>query len=487
MPKRKRVLVIGDVMVDRWIEGSMTRISPEAPSPIIQEKTVIHQPGGAANVAANIAALGNPTLLCGVVGKDWEADWLRQWLVDQYGMVLNLVEHPRAPTARKTRITCGGQQIVRLDREERLRTSGRVVTDRQVEAAVLAGVQAALQQARELNIGMIVMVDYHKGALSQDIVGPVILEARALEIPVFVDTKPGRCNWYRGASLLKPNFQEACEMCEHVVHPGLWMGHDEDQARIMARQLHLQWDLGTVVITRGVHGATGYDGQQYYSQAVDTKEVYDVTGAGDTFMAVLAHAAVHGQTLPEAMRQATMAATLAVQHHHTFVITQAMLDEELLRRDGKVLGVEAAVRYVERQREAGKSIVMTNGRYCYLHHGHIESLRWARQQGDFLVVAVNSDKSILALHARHGVDAKYMPEKYRVELIAQQPCVDLVVLFDDPDVEGTVHELKPDVLVKGAQYQSEAVPGADYVARRGGEVRFAPMVRGISATDLVES
>ncbi len=482
MPKRKRVLVIGDVMVDRWIEGSMTRISPEAPSPIIQEKTVIHQPGGAANVAANIAALGNPTLLCGVVGKDWEADWLRQWLVDQYGMMLNLVEHPSAPTTRKTRITCGGQQIVRLDREER-------VTDYQVEAAVLAGVQAALQQAHELNIGMIVMIDYRKGALSEDIVQPVILAACALGIPIFVDTKPGHCDWYRGASLLKPNFQEAHEMCEGVVHPGLWMGHNEDQARIMARQLHLQWDLGTVVITRGAHGATGYDGQQFYNQSVDTKEVYDVTGAGDTFMAVLVHAAVHGQNLPEAMRQAAMAATLAVQHHRTFVITQAAMDEELLRRDGKVLGVEDAARYIERQRTAERSIVMTNGRYRYLHHGHIESFRWAKQQGDFLVVAVNSDKSLQELHAQRplGDDERAMPEQYRAELIAQQPCVDLVVLFDDSSVESTVRELKPDILVKGAQYQSGNVPGADYVARRGGEVRFAPMVRGVSATNLTES
>ena len=133
MARRKRVLVIGDVMVDRWIEGPMTRISPEAPSPVIQEETVTHQPGGAANVAANIAALGNPTLLCGVVGKDWEADLLRQWLIDQYAMTINLVERADAPTSCKTRITCGGQQIIRLDREDSM-------PDAQVEAAMLEAV-----------------------------------------------------------------------------------------------------------------------------------------------------------------------------------------------------------------------------------------------------------------------------------------------------------------------------------------------------------
>jgi D-beta-D-heptose 7-phosphate kinase/D-beta-D-heptose 1-phosphate adenosyltransferase len=463
MSKRKRILVLGDVMVDQWIEGPMTRISPEAPSPVIQENTVIHQPGGAANVAANIAALGNPVLLCGVVGKDWEASWLRQWLTDRYEMVINLVEHPDAPTTRKTRITSGGQQIVRVDREA-------VLYSDETEAAVLGGMQVAIQQAYDLDIGMIVVADYKKGAVTQGIASSVLLAAAALSIPVFVDTKPAHLDWYRGASLLKPNFKEASEMCENYVHPGMWLGGDEGQAMVMASELHRRGEFGSVVITRGAHGATGYDGQQYYNQAADAKEVYDVTGAGDTFMAVLAHAAVHGQSLPEAMRQASMASTLAVQHHHTFVIDQIALDEELLRRNGKVLPLEYAVRYVNRQREAGRTIVMTNGKFCYLHHGHLESFRWAKQQGDFLVVAVNSDKS-LELQA-----APFMPEKYRTQLIAQQPCVDLVVLFDDADVEGVVHQFNPNVLVKGAQYASATVPGADYVARHGGEMRFAPMI-----------
>lgn len=479
MTKRKKILVVGDVMVDQWIEGPMTRISPEAPAPIIQEETVLHQPGGAANVAANIAALGNPTLLCGVVGDDWEAGWLRRHLSDQYGMSLNLIEHPTAPTSRKTRITCGGQQIIRLDREEPSWVAS-------VEAAMIAAIQAVLQQAQELNLGMVVVADYNKGALPAGVLAALLPAAAALSIPVFVDTKPSRVAWYRGASLLKPNFKEACAMCESLVHPGMWLGDEEDQAVIMARHLQRQWGLGAVVITRGRHGATAYDGRQHYNQSTDGKEVYDVTGAGDTFMAVLAHAGVRGQALPEALRQASAAATLAVQRRHTFVITQAALDVELLRRGGKVLYLEEAERYVNRQRADGQTIVMTNGRYRYLHHGHIESFRWARQQGDFLVVAVNSDKSLELLHAQRGIGVAYMPEQYRAALVAQQAGVDLVVLFDDPSVENTVRQLNPHILVKGLQYVEETVPGADYVARHGGEVRFAPMVPGVSTTILEE-
>jgi D-beta-D-heptose 7-phosphate kinase/D-beta-D-heptose 1-phosphate adenosyltransferase len=474
MSRSKSVLVVGDVMVDRWIEGPMTRISPEAPSPVILEEAVTHQPGGAANVAANIAALGNPTLLCGVVGDDWEGRWL-QTALSSRGVTSNLIAHESAPTTCKARITCGGQQVIRVDRERPPDTYAECIN------RVTAAVQAALQQAHSLNLGLVVISDYAKGALDQEFVERLLMSARSLEIPVLVDTKPCNIAWYRGASLLKPNFKEASQMCDALVHPGLWIGDNDDQAMIMARHLHNQWGFGTVIITRGAHGATAYDGQQHYNQDVDAKEVYDVTGAGDTFMAVLADSVLRERALPEAMKLAATAATLAVQHHQTFVLTRSVLDDEVLRRDGKVVQWRDASRYIERQQEAEKIVVMTNGRYRFLHHGHIETFRWAKRQGDFLVVAVNSDASLRALG-----DTVFMPEAYRAELIAQRKCVDMVVLFDDPSVESTVRELKPDILVKGAQYEDQAVPGADFVARRGGEVRFAPMIEGVSVTSLAE-
>lgn len=478
---RKRLLVIGDVMVDRWVEGPMTRISPEAASPIVLEQTVTHQPGGAANVAANIAALGNPVLLCGVVGSDWEGNWLGEHLANDYGIVVNLVQHPQAPTICKARITCSGQQVMRVDREK-----PRDVYE-QCEEKVRDAIRAAMYESNALNLGAVVVADYKKGALSQGIIATVLMAAGAAGIPVLVDTKPDNLCWYRGASLLKPNFAEAKQMCLSLVHPGMIMGDDVDMAMIMSRYLRQQWDLGAVVITRGGGGATAYDGQRHYNQETESQEVYDVTGAGDTFMAMLADSVVHGRSLPESLRLSTMAATLAVRHHRTFVVTRAALDDEVLRQNGKVMPVVDAIRYVERRREAGQTIVLTNGKFRFLHHGHVETFRWAKRQGDFLIVAVNSDKSLAALRAPGAAPPNAMPEAYRAELIAQQDCVDMVVLFDDASAERVVRELKPDVLVKGAEYQSQIIPGADFVARQGGEVRFSPMIEGVSATKLADS
>lgn len=476
------VLVIGDVMLDRRMEGEMHRISPEAPVPVVHQKTVQATPGGAANVAANLAALGCTTFLLGVIGDDLEGQWLRTLLAERGVQYLNLLTRRNLRTITKTKVTVRGQQVLRIDQEDGDLCGTNVTAHAQ---EILAAARACLSLTPRVQL--IICSDYQKGTFTHALATQLVELSREFNVPLFVDTKPGGVSGFAGATLFKPNLSEARRCYAHCVHPVLAEGQDEEAAvELLSRYLYADYNFGQVVITRGGNGASFYNGTEFFTSSVSKQEVFDVTGAGDTFLAVLADTYLRTNDWPSAMLRANTAASEAVRHYGTTTVSRDQLDDAVMRRrglQGKLLTPDEMVNFIARQRRNNKRIVLTNGCFRLLHHGHWELLQWARRQGDTLIVAANSDESLRLLR---GADAAFIPQAYRGQMLASIPGVDAVVFFDEPVAEGIVRRLRPDILVKGAEYSNTSVPGSDWLAQHGGELRFAPMVSDAHVTSLLQ-
>lgn len=478
MSDKKAVLVIGDVMLDARIEGDMLRISPEAPAPVVKQSLTTAWPGGAANVAANLAALGRETYLMGLVGDDRHGHTLCEVLPKNYNVHCNICVAPDIATITKTRITCGGQQVMRVDNEADL-------------APAMSGYESNFKQAAldalraNSNIGAVVFADYAKGTISSALARSVVSQAAYIGALTLVDTKPQNSGHYPEVDVLKPNLAEALSMTRLQAPPLTNYELTARHAGLAAAQLVAGRFCRSSVVTCGKHGAFYSDrGAPPVGARVDAKAVYDVTGAGDTLMAALTDSLLEHGDLPRAVERACLAASVAVGKHGTTLVGADELCDAMMARsyDGKLLSVDDAAAYARRKQRQTLRVGLTNGCFRYLHHGHWDLLRWARAQCDKLIVAVNDDESIRELKG----DKPMIPIAYRAEMLAACPFVDAVVTFSAPSAEETIRKLRPDVLIKGAEYESQHVPGADYVARNGGRVLFAPMTPDISTTRLLE-
>lgn len=475
---RHAILVVGDVMLDRRIEGEVHRVSPEAPVPIVRQTDFREMPGGAANVAANIAAMGRKTYLLGVIGNDYAGQALGYMLPTTYSVNCCLVKRDSGKTITKTKITARGQQILRVDDEN--------------ERIGLGAFDDIVEHLRNVinersDVGLVVISDYGKGTLHSSIIKHIEHMTGVVGLPVYVDTKPDFVAEYgliRHLDLIKPNLAEAMEMCSCDVHLGLSLSApEEDRVAVLCQEIHRRGRFQNVLITRGGNGATFFDGQHSFTSSVSNQEVFDVTGAGDTFMAVLADARLSGYDWPSAALRANTAASEAVRHHGTTIVSRAQLEEAVENRlglHGKIMTTESAVKFVRRHRADGHRIVLANGCFRFIHHGHWDLLRWAKHQGNVLIVAANTDDSIRSLRG----EVPFIPQTYRGEMIASMPFVDAVVFFDEASVLQTIKDIHPDILVKGSEYRSATTVGADWLASKGAEVRFAPMYEGIHASDI---
>lgn len=475
----KVAFCIGDVMLDRRIEGRMTRISPEAPAPVVELDRITEHPGGAANVAVNLAAMGVPVLLLGAVGDDSAGISLGLSIMGD--LKTRLVRLPAVKTIVKTRITCSGQQILRVDE------GGQVPASDELLAAVSSG-QQVIREAYPDGLGAVVLVDYAKGTLSDAVIAAADKMARDNGVPLFVSARPQRLPHYAGragvAVLNAVEAMAAVNECGSFVHPALALADsDASKMEVAAKSLVEHYGFGCVVVTRGPYGASVFDGRAY-SIATVPQQVFDVTGAGDTFFAALCQGFVFGLSLEESVRRANVAGGLAVRQHHTAVISRAEIDEEVRARmgpAGKVMSLEQLVEYLEFRRSHGLSLVgLANGCFDGVHAGHAHLIRYAKTRCDLLIVAYNDDASVTALK---GADRPLMPGEARAYAIAQLPDADRVLEFDG-NVEALVRKLHPDVLFKGIEYRDDAVPGSDYVASRGGQVVFVPMMNRVSTTRL---
>lgn len=465
-----RVLCIGDMMLDRFIHGDVERISPEAPIPVFDIKREETMLGGAGNVVRNLVELGAEACFITVVGDDEAGNTLTQMVgrVDGLEPYL-LVERGRASTV-KTRYVAGSQQMLRADRERRdaLTPASREEMMRLVSACI--GEVAA-----------VVLSDYGKGVICTETAPAIIEEARRAGRPVVVDPKGRDYGRYRGATVITPNRRELAEATGMPV--------DNDAAiTAAARRLIEQTDVEAILVTRSGDGMTlvTRNGDAHHLRA-RAREVYDVSGAGDTVIATFAAAFAQGMPMLQAAQLANAAAGVVVGKVGTATVgphelTAALQEQELAGDEGKVLALDHAQERVARWRRAGKKVVFTNGCFDLLHPGHIALLDQARAAGDRLVVGLNSDASVKRLK---GDDRPVQPASARALVLASLESVDMVVIFEEDTPLRLLETLKPDVLVKGADYTVETVVGADLVQGYGGKVVLADLKPGFSTTSTI--
>jgi len=458
-----RVLVVGDVILDRYWIGATSRISPEAPVPVVRVQACEERPGGAANVAANVAALGAGATLVGTVGTD-EAGATVCRSLDQAGVRNALVSAAGHRTVVKLRVLSQHQQLIRLDFEN---DAYGIDPD-----ALLARFEAALPEC-----GVVVLSDYAKGTLER--ARAFIERARAAGRIVVVDPKGAGFGRYRGASVITPNLREF----EALVGPCA------DEARIAERAegVRAEFDLGALLVTRGERGMTLVARAQppLHLQA-RAREVYDVTGAGDTVCAVLAAALAGGCELAHATALANAAAGVVVGKLGAATVSCAEI-ERALRGDAAGPRIVDAARLLDEvasARRRGQRIVMTNGCFDVLHAGHVACLEAARRLGDRLIVAVNDDASVRRLK---GGGRPLVPLAERMEVLAALAAVDWVVAFTEPTPEALIERVLPDVLVKGGDYRPEAIAGAAQVRAHGGEVVVLPYRDGLSTSAFIDA
>ena len=468
-----RVLVVGDVMLDVYVGGQVRRISPEAPVPVLSVEKRWEVPGGAANVARNLARLGVDVALVGLVGRDSDADSLRQALARE-GVEDTLVPTAARRTTRKVRLLAQGQQLLRLDEESVTPPSAEEME------ALAARVNEKLHDRQAL-----VLSDYAKGVLQAGLAGcltrVLMEEARKRGIPVLVDPKGREWERYAGAQCVTPNAVEFATVCGREAG----MTVTRQDLETLADALRARYHLEHVLVTRGARGMAlfGPEAEPAYCRAA-VREVADVSGAGDTVIATLAACAAKGLAWAECMRVANLAAGVAVGKMGTSPVTLAELNAAL--REGsdnpKLYDLPALLHKVEDWRRKNESVVFTNGCFDLLHPGHVSLIRQSALQGDHLVVGLNSDASVRRLK---GPERPIQNERARALLLSALSGVDAVILFDEDTPLNLVTALLPDVLVKGSDYRVEDVVGADVVRNHGGRVYLADLVKGCSTTGIV--
>ena len=458
-----RILVAGDAMLDEYWFGDTGRISPEAPVPVVTTRAIEQRPGGAANVAQNVAALGGQVRLLAVVGDDSRARALTE-LLSGNGVACDFIEASGTPTIHKLRVLSRNQQLIRLDSEDRL-------TGHEDEF------EALFSNSLD-DVDAIVLSDYGKGTLGR--IEPLIALGRDRGIPVLVDPKGIDFERYRGASALTPNQTEF----EAVVGP--WP--DEAAFRFRGADLGVQLELDALLVTRGERGMTLFwDSGQALDLAAQAREVFDVTGAGDTVIGLMAAGLGSGMAWDDAAALANLGAGLVVRKIGVATVSPSELRLALHRRGAGgrgLVGADELETLVEEARGRDELIVMTNGCFDILHVGHVSYLEEAKGLGDRLIVAVNDDASVRALK---GPSRPIMPLDDRMAVLAGLAAVDWVVPFSEDTPAALIARLLPDVLVKGGDYQAGEIAGGKAVIENGGEVRVLSLKAGRSTSALIDA
>ncbi|MGD0104961.1 MAG: D-glycero-beta-D-manno-heptose-7-phosphate kinase [Rhodopila sp.] len=465
-----RVLVIGDVILDRYITGSVHRLSPEAPIPVLRPADNRSTLGGAANVALNIATLGGQAVLVGVIGSDAAGDEVERLVQTTPGITSALVRIANRPTTSKTRFMTGSHQLLRLDEET------TAPLDRAGLLAVMAAVEGSLEAA-----DVIVLSDYAKGALCDGVLAAVLSRTTQARKLVIADPKRSDFAVYRGATILTPN--------EHEVRVATRIEADEDTDADRAGRVALEaTGADAVLVTRSAKGLTLVcRDQNVLHLPTRAREVADVSGAGDTLVAALAVALGAGAALPAAAMLANATAGISVGKQGTATVgRQELLDalhlDDLVATDRKVASLEEAIEKVADWRRRGLKIGFANGCFDLIHPGHVRLLSEARGACDRLIVALNTDASVKRLK---GPSRPLQNEMARATVMASMAPVDLVTLFDDDTPLEMIQALRPDVLVKGSDYTVDQVVGGDLVQGWGGKVVLVTLRDGHSTTGTI--
>ncbi|MBK8913918.1 MAG: D-glycero-beta-D-manno-heptose 1-phosphate adenylyltransferase [Phycisphaerales bacterium] len=468
----RRVLLVGDFMLDRYLYGDAERISPEAPVPVIRVVERQDQVGGAGSVAMNICALGARVRCIGLVGRDAEGALIAGKLREAGAEVSGLLEVADRPTITKTRLVGLAEH---RHRQQMLRVDDEIVRPPSASDAerLLAAVHAGMNDAE-----VVCLEDYAKGLLAPELTAAVIREARRRGIPVYVDP-PRTRDWskFSGCTLLTPNRAE--------LELAIGGSAPDDELAARTAELVRRLECLHVLVTLGRDGALLVDaagaGRHFPTQP---RAVYDNTGAGDAVLAMLAVATAAGASLDDAVRLANIAGGLEVSKFGCVPITRdevlRELDSRLGAGRGKVRVAAELAAELSARRQRGETVVFTNGCFDILHPGHVELLEQARGLGSLLVVGLNSDASVRSLGK--GGDRPIRRQEDRARMLSALQSVDHVVVFDEPDPLRLIEILRPDVLVKGSDWAGKDVVGREVVERRGGRVALVDLVEGYSTT-----
>jgi D-beta-D-heptose 7-phosphate kinase/D-beta-D-heptose 1-phosphate adenosyltransferase len=471
-----KILVVGDFMLDVYVYGDAIRISPEAPVPVLKVTETESRCGGAASVAADIVALGAVPLCVGVLGQDANGDLLRKQLTAIGADIAGLIEAPDRPTTTKQRLIGLAQrrhrqQLMRIDQES---------TDPLPDAIC----QEILRKYREAldQVDIVCLQDYDKGVLPPAVCKEMVRLGREAGLRVLVDpTHNHDYSKYTGATLLTPN------RCDTSTAIGFEVRTSADAAKA-AERLAESLSLDAVVITLDRDGAYLFAGDVHETIPARTRNVYDVTGAGDIVLATLAVSLAAESDYLTAAHLANIAAGIEVERFGATPVTVSEMIHEIADQYGarnvKLRSLDSLMEEINWRRSRGQTIVFTNGCFDVIHRGHIDYLRFCRAQGDVVVVGLNSDNSVRTLK---GPERPINPQFDRATVLSGLETVDFITIFDDPSVLGLIKKVKPDVLIKGADWGSkEGVVGYDFVESYGGKVLLAPLVQGKSSTATIE-
>ena len=461
--KKANVLVIGDIILDKYIHGNVDRVSPEAPVPILRPEFEERRLGGAANVASNISALGSKVWLQGVVGKDEAAKEIRSLIKERN--IKGFFITSKFPTISKLRILASRQQLLRVDSEEKFSEEDWTNT-RNLFSKLISTTKASV----------LILSDYEKGTLRD--IPLLIKQANKKNLYTLVDPKGNNFSKYKGANIITPNYLEFSNAVGGV--------SDESDLTLKAKNLITDLKLDALLITRGAEGMTLIEKQEGKIKRSDfstqAQEVFDVSGAGDTVIASLAASIACGFNLNDSVKISNIAAGVVVGKSGT--ATPRISELEYFFKADSIFSTKTQLkRLCKEAREDSLKVVFTNGCFDVLHAGHVSYLEAAKELGDKLIVGINNDSSVRKLK---GKDRPINPLEERMKLIQALKCVDHVVSFSEETPLKLIEFLKPNILVKGADYSTEEIVGASSVIRDGGEVKTIPLIKGLSSSDKIK-
>lgn len=466
--RAKKILVFGDLMLDEHIWSKVSRISPEAPVPIADVVQINHVPGGCGNVATNISALGGIPLLVGIIGRDSSGDKLRKALSQAKISSKYIIVDAKRPTILKSRIIAGAQHVVRVDREDRTTLSPKLT------AMVMKRLKKLIPK-----VDAVIISDYGKGTITEETAQTTIALGRKYKKPIAVDPKGVDYSKYRGATIITPNLREAAIAAHRAIV-------DEKSLTQVGKLLIRLADTEYVLITRGRDGMSLFSEQESIYIPAVPREVFDITGAGDTVIATLTLALAAGAEMKNAAILANYAASVVIGKVGTAPCFHEELEEAIEGHEPitkKIKSRKEIAAIVHNLKREGAKIVFTNGCFDILHLGHARYLREAKKLGDVLIVGLNSDESVRALK---GKDRPYVSELERAEILASLACVDYVTIFSELRPDNLIKIIKPDFHVKGGDYKVSKLPEKKLVESLGGKVIVIPPIKGKSTTGIVE-
>lgn len=447
----KNILVIGDIMLDEYIMGDVSRINPEAPVPVLNTTKTEYRLGGAANVANNIVSLGAKCTLIGQIGQDSTKDILVRKL-NEKNISYFLVESSDIPTTKKTRIIAREQQVIRVDNEK-----VKKITDEEANKII--------ERIKENNFDLILISDYNKGMITEHLISKL----KELNKKILVDPKPQNIELYKDVFIISPNLKEGKEISK------------KEEIKNIGEKISK--DYNTRLILRcGEKGAYLFEDNKLQYFPTKKREVYDVSGAGDTFMAALALSIASDSTLEESVILSNQSAGLTVEKRGTSTITKEELKESFSKQESKIKTIEELKPIIDKLKENNKKIVFTNGCFDILHSGHTHLLKEAKSLGDVLILGLNTDSSIKRIK---GESRPINNESDRAEILANLESINYIVFFDEETPLNLVREIIPDQLVKASDYSEENIVGRDIVKQNGGEVIIIPQKEGRSTTNII--